>query len=89
MPEQLYPVTRQTLYRTATWRDSRQDTLPVDTDFSESLFFTRPRSDAKKGVWWFDDVLHRAVAVENLTEPPGPGHLTAECVRGERINALI
>ncbi|EJJ8281310.1 TraC family protein, partial [Salmonella enterica] len=82
-------IDRQTLYRTATWRDSRQDTLPVDTDFSESLFFTRPRSDAKKGVWWFDDVLHRAVAVENLTEPPGPGHLTAECVRGERINALM
>ncbi|EDS7589210.1 conjugative transfer ATPase [Salmonella enterica subsp. diarizonae] len=82
-------IDRQTLYRTATWRDSRQDTLPVDTDFSESLFFTRPRSDAKKGIWWFDDVLHRAVAVENLTEPPGPGHLTAECVRGERINALM
>ncbi|EPD0212082.1 conjugative transfer ATPase [Salmonella enterica] len=82
-------IDRQTLYRTAVWRDSRQDTLPVDTDFSESLFFTRPRSDAKKGVWWFDDVLHRAVAVENLTEPPGPGHLTAECVRGERINALM
>lgn len=82
-------IDRQTLYRTATWRDSRQDTLPVETDFSESLFFTRPRSDAKKGVWWFDDVLHRAVAVENLTEPPGPGHLTAECVRGERINALM
>ncbi|ECC5188146.1 conjugative transfer ATPase [Salmonella enterica] len=82
-------IDRQTLYRTATWRDSRQDMLPVDTDFSESLFFTRPRSDAKKGVWWFDDVLHRAVAVENLTEPPGPGHLTAECVRGERINALM
>ncbi|EOF5135662.1 TraC family protein, partial [Salmonella enterica] len=78
----------QTLYRTAAWRDSRQDKLPVDTDFSESLFFTRPRSEAKKGVWWFDNVAHRAVSVENLTKPPEPGLLTAERERGERINAL-
>ncbi|EEU7751394.1 conjugative transfer ATPase [Salmonella enterica] len=82
-------IDRQTLYRTAAWRDSRQDTLPVDTDFSESLFFTRPRSEAKKGVWWFDNVAHRAVSVENLTKPPEPGLLTAERERGERINALM
>ncbi|EKC7222307.1 conjugative transfer ATPase, partial [Salmonella enterica] len=55
----------------------------------ESLFFTRPRSEATKGVWWFDNVAHRAVSVENMTEPPGPGHLTAERERGERLNALM
>ncbi|EGG3767985.1 TraC family protein, partial [Salmonella enterica] len=50
-PEWIDP---QTLYRTAAWRDNRQDALPVNNDFSETLFFTPPRSDAENGVWWFD-----------------------------------
>ncbi|ECM0355640.1 TraC family protein, partial [Salmonella enterica subsp. enterica serovar Rubislaw] len=60
-PEWIDP---QTLYRTAAWRDNRQDALPVNNDFSETLFFTPPRSDAENGVWWFDNMAHRAVPVE-------------------------
>ncbi|ECA1950181.1 conjugative transfer ATPase [Salmonella enterica subsp. enterica serovar Virchow] len=85
-PEWIDPAT---LYRKAAWRDSQQDAVPVDNDFSETLFFTRPRSDADNGVWWFDNVAHRAVSVERLTAPPGPGCLTGEQPRGERINALM
>ncbi|EPW1515392.1 conjugative transfer ATPase [Salmonella enterica subsp. diarizonae serovar 48:r:z] len=85
-PEWIEP---DTLYRNAAWRDNRQDTLAVNNDFTETLFFTRPRSDAQKGVWWFDNMAHRAVSVERLTSPPGPGCLTGEKERGENINALM
>ncbi|ECQ4942190.1 conjugative transfer ATPase [Salmonella enterica] len=85
-PEWIDP---QTLYRTAAWRDNRQDALPVNNDFSETLFFTPPRSDAENGVWWFDNMAHRAVPVERLTSAPGPGCLTGEKPRGEHINALM
>lgn len=85
-PEWIEP---DTLYRNAAWRDNRQDTLAVNNDFTETLFFTRPRSDAQKGIWWFDNMAHRAVSVERLTSPPGPGCLTGEKERGENINALM
>ncbi|EOF7756952.1 conjugative transfer ATPase [Salmonella enterica] len=85
-PEWIDP---QTLYRTAAWRDNRQDALPVNNDFSETLFFTPPRSDAENGMWWFDNMAHRAVPVERLTSAPGPGCLTGEKPRGEHINALM
>ncbi|EDQ5070598.1 conjugative transfer ATPase [Salmonella enterica] len=85
-PEWIDP---DTLYRTAAWRDNRQETLPVNNDFSETLFFTSPRSDADNGVWWFDNMAHRAVSVERLTSAPTPGSLTGEKPRGEHINALM
>ncbi|EJB3013455.1 conjugative transfer ATPase [Salmonella enterica] len=56
---------------------------------SLTLFFTPPRSDAENGVWWFDNMAHRAVPVERLTSAPGPGCLTGEKPRGEHINALM
>ncbi|EGM6569912.1 conjugative transfer ATPase [Salmonella enterica] len=85
-PEWIDP---DTLYRTAAWRDNRQETLPVNNDFSETLFFTSPRSDVDNGVWWFDNMAHRAVSVERLTSAPTPGSLTGEKPRGEHINALM
>ncbi|MBS9440111.1 conjugative transfer ATPase, partial [Photorhabdus noenieputensis] len=58
-------------------------------DFTETLWFTPPRSDVKNGVWWFDNIAHRAVPVERLRRPPEPGALTGEMVRGEHINELM
>lgn len=69
-------VDKKTLYRCARHSDHAPGDLPLLNDFSESLWFTRPRSDAEKGVWWFDDVAHKAVPVARLRTAPSTGHLT-------------
>ncbi|WP_372560713.1 conjugative transfer ATPase [Yersinia sp. 1652 StPb PI] len=85
-PEWIAP---DVLYDTARHDDDAPDTLPLLNDFSETLWFTRPRSDAERGVWWFDNVAHKAVPVERLRRAPQTGHLTGEVRRGENINTLM
>nr|WP_310615738.1 conjugative transfer ATPase [Pantoea cypripedii] len=82
-------VDKATLYRCTKHTDDAPGELPLLNDFSESLWFTRPRSDAEKGVWWFDDVAHKAVPVARLRNAPSTGHLTGEVKRGENINAIM
>lgn len=82
-------VDKQTLYRCARHSDGEAGMLPLLNDFSESLWFTRPRSDAEHGVWWFDDVAHKAVPVARLRNKPSTGHLTGEVKRGDNINAIM
>jgi conjugative transfer ATPase len=82
-------VDKATLYRCARHTDDAPGELPLLNDFSESLWFTRPRSDGEKGVWWFDDVAHKAVPVARLRNPPSTGHLTGEVRRGDNINAIM
>ncbi|MBU9819899.1 conjugative transfer ATPase [Rahnella sp. BCC 1045] len=82
-------VAPQVLYRAARHEDGEANSLPILNDFSETLWFTRPRSDAERGVWWFDDVAHKAVPVERLRRAPQTGHLTGEVRRGENINTLM
>lgn len=80
---------KATLYRCARQRDDAPGDLPLLNDFSESLWFTRPRSDADKGIWWFDNVAHKAVPVARLRNRPQTGHLTGEVKRGDNINAIM
>lgn len=84
-------VNKETLYREAAYfdrRDTPDDTMPVENDFTETLWFTPPRSD--HGVWWFDNQAHCAIPVEKLRRPPEPGTITGEMKRGEKkINALM
>ena len=80
---------KATLYRCARHRDDAPGDLPLLNDFSESLWFTRPRSDADKGIWWFDNVAHKAVPVARLRTRPQTGHLTGEVKRGDNINAIM
>lgn len=82
-------VAPEVLYRAARHDDGEPDALPILNDFSETLWFTRPRSDAERGVWWFDNVAHKAVPVERLRRAPQTGHLTGEVRRGENINTLM
>ncbi|EOS92558.1 hypothetical protein ETR_23838, partial [Erwinia tracheiphila PSU-1] len=82
-------VDKATLYRCARHSDDAPGELPLLNDFSESLWFTRPRSDAENGVWWFDKVAHRAVPVARLRNAPSTGHLTGEVRRGDNINAIM
>ncbi|NRH24950.1 conjugative transfer ATPase [Pantoea stewartii] len=80
---------KATLYRCARHRDDAPGDLPLLNDFSESLWFTRPRSDADKGIWWFDNVAHKAVPVARIRTRPQTGHLTGEVKRGDNINAIM
>ncbi|EBZ4144326.1 conjugative transfer ATPase [Salmonella enterica subsp. enterica serovar Kottbus] len=82
-------IDKDTLYREARYYDDAPDSLPLGNDFTETLWFNPPRSDTRNGVWWFDNVAHRAVPVETLRRPPGPGHLTGEVKRGDNINTLM
>ncbi|MGB5860517.1 conjugative transfer ATPase [Pseudomonas aeruginosa] len=63
--------------------------LASGTDFSQRLFFSQPRSAVEPGLWYFDDLPHRAIAVDRLRSPPSTGHVTGETRKGEAINALF
>ena len=63
--------------------------LASGTDFSQRLFFGQPRSDAAQGLWYFDGMPHRAIAVDRLRTPPSTGHVTGETRKGDAINALF
>ncbi|WP_418648306.1 conjugative transfer ATPase [Thauera butanivorans] len=64
--------------------------LASGTDFAQRLFFGQPRSDAAEGLWYFDGLPHRAIAVDRLRAPPSTGHLTGETRKGgDAINAVF
>ncbi|EJO93265.1 hypothetical protein A471_13741 [Ectopseudomonas mendocina DLHK] len=63
--------------------------LASGTDFSQRLFFSQPRSAVEPGLWYFDGMPHRAIAVDRLRSPPSTGHVTGETRKGEAINALF
>ncbi|CAB3647775.1 conjugative transfer ATPase [Achromobacter pestifer] len=64
--------------------------LASGTDFAQRLFFGQPRSDVAEGLWYFDDLPHRAIAVDRLRMPPSTGHVTGETRKGgDAINALF
>ncbi len=64
--------------------------LASGTDFAQRLFFGQPKSDAKGGVWYFDDVPHRVITLDRLRTPPGIGHLTGETRSGgDALNTLF
>ncbi|WP_153043446.1 TraC family protein, partial [Xenorhabdus innexi] len=76
-------------YRAVSYATPAQSDLSVSTDFAESLWFTPPVSDPEAGVWWFDNLPHKAIPVERLRRPPEPGTLTGEVKRGDNINTLM
>ena len=64
--------------------------LASGTDFAQRLFFREPRSDLEHGVWYFDDLPHRAIALDRLRRPPALGILTGERrASGDAIKALF
>lgn len=58
-------------------------------DISDLLFLTQPESDKQQGVWWFDDLPHRAITVDALRRKPVPGHFTGERQVGDNLYALF
>ena len=63
--------------------------LPFDHDFAERLFHSEPRSDAGRGLWYFDGLPHQVMVVDKLRRPPRIGQLCAEMARGDALNALF
>jgi conjugative transfer ATPase len=68
-------------------------TIPVlasGTDFSQCLLYREPRSDAGKGIWFFDGQPTRVIMLDRLREAPKTGHLTGETRQGgDALNALM
>jgi len=83
--ERFYTLTR---YPEAAVDDEIE--LASGVDFAQRLFFSQPRSDVDKGLWYFDGLPHRAIAVDRLRTPPSTGHITGETRKGgDAINALF
>ncbi|MDM9652386.1 conjugative transfer ATPase [Pseudomonas wenzhouensis] len=83
---------RQRFYALTRYPDEQEPgevELASGTDFSQRLFFSQPRSEVAQGLWYFDGLPHRAIAVDRLRSPPSTGHVTGETRRGEAINALF
>ncbi|WP_121207429.1 conjugative transfer ATPase [Pseudomonas aeruginosa] len=83
--ERFYALTR---YPEAAADDEIE--LASGVDFAQRLFFSQPRSDVDKELWYFDGLPHRAITVDRLRTPPSTGHVTGETRKGsDAINALF
>lgn len=64
--------------------------LASGTDFAQRLFFSKPRSDVSKGLWYFDNQPHRVLVLDRLRSAPAIGHLTGETRKGgDAVNSLF
>ncbi|MFD1260400.1 conjugative transfer ATPase [Entomomonas asaccharolytica] len=63
--------------------------LPFDHDFAERLFFSEPTSDVDKGIWYFDNIPHTVVLVDQIRNAPKIGQITGETHTGDQLNALF
>ena len=94
-PSQLGPTDqdRERFYRLTTYPEPSagddEIELASGVDFAQRLFFSQPRSDAERGLWYFDDMPHRAITIDRLRTPPTTGHVTGETRKGDSINTLF
>ncbi|ECE6019983.1 conjugative transfer ATPase [Salmonella enterica subsp. enterica] len=81
---------RQAFYDTVTQPEEYdENSPPLLSDFAENLLFSEPVSDARNGVWYFDNRPHKVMVVDRLRKAPQIGHLTGETRKGDGINALF
>ncbi len=66
-----------------------ENDLPYGNDFAEALFYRSPRSDRDAGCWYFDDLPHKIITVQNLRRKPKIGALSAPKQNGKHIVALF
>jgi len=67
----------------------KSEDRPFGHDLSQLLFLSQPESDQEHGVWWFDEMPHRAIIVDALRRKPFPGHFTGERRIGDNLYALF
>lgn len=63
--------------------------LPYGHDFSESLLHRPPESRSETGCWYFDDLPHKVITVQNLRRSPKIGALSAPKRNGDHTSALF
>lgn len=63
--------------------------LPYGSDFSEALLYRPPVSDDKTGCWYFDDLPHKIVTVQNLRRRPSIGSTSAPKQMGDHIASMF
>lgn len=57
------------------------DNLPYGYDLGGDVLFNTPKSDAERGLWYFNDLPHRCIVIDELRKKPSIGHLTGEVKR--------
>jgi conjugative transfer ATPase len=63
---------------------------PFGYDLSDAILAAPPVAEpGRGGVWFFDGIAHRAVAIRGLKAPPALGVLTLERSLGDRVFALF
>lgn len=67
--------------------DIEGEDVPILNDFTESLFFSEPKS--QNGFWYFDGLPHSVLVVDRLKKRPNIGHITGETPKADGINALF
>ncbi len=60
-----------------TYPENKEE-MPYGYDFAEQLFYSVPESNEKDGVWYFDGLPHRYMAIQRLSKVPDLGQLTRE-----------
>ncbi len=68
--------------------DDHED-RPYGYDFGEALVLGLPRYHPEKGLWWFDGLPHRAITIQQLTDPPTIGQFFAERRIGRHLYAVF
>mgnify|MGYP002700333958 CR=1 FL=1 len=58
-------------------------------DLSDLLFLSQPASCKEHGVWYFDELPHRAISIDALRRKPLPGHFTGERQVGDNLYAMF
>ncbi len=66
-----------------------QSDKPFGYDFSSLVNLSQPVSDNQHGIWWFDDLPHKAITVDGIRRKPVVGHLTGERKIGENLYAVF
>ncbi|MFW7525615.1 conjugative transfer ATPase [Vibrio ostreicida] len=69
--------------------DYQDDDLPYGHDLAENMLVSPPESDKDKGIWYFDNMPHKAITVQNLRRAPSVGALSAPKQIGKNIASLF
>ncbi len=81
-PKPDFVETVEALLRVCPYPDERA--AASGFDLGELLLLSPPRSDAKAGLWFFNDLPVRALALQSLRQAPEIGHFTAELRRADQ-----
>ncbi len=68
---------------------SADEAMPFGNEFTESMFYTMPRSDQENRCWHFGNAVSRCITVEGLRRRPVVGHATGEISRGDCVNTMM